>query len=214
MEHSSAVACVQVTETTRHKINVSLTRRTFLAGAAATTMAAPAAGAAQPAPPVYEDLTRYYAFLWWESVRLSKEMGVEMCDRSIADMNGDSSALRKHLVAPPSSRANAVMRSLSVDRAAVPSAAWQTSPAAPEPDDPLLALISSYRRGCDPDNEDFCEVEFSATTEALNRWTGPAPSRAGALAALDLARDESRDFSNSPTAEAMIGAAMRFIEAN
>jgi len=189
-------------------------RRTFLAGAAASTVAVPAAGTAQLVPPSFEDLARYYAFLWSESVRLSKEMGVEMCDRSIADMNGDSSALRKHLVAPPSSRANAVMRSLGADRTALPSTAWQVSPAPREPDDALLALISAYRRGNDPDDEDFCEEEFSATTQALNAWTGPAPSRASALAALDLARDEGRDFSSSPTAEAMIAAAMRFIEVN
>ena len=191
-------------------------RRTFLAGAAASTLAVPAtaAGAAQPLPPAYEDLTRYYAFLWSESIRLSKEMGVEMCDRSIADMNGDSAALREHLVKPPSARANVVMRIVGADRTSLPSNAWQTSPAPRETEDALLALISAYRRGSDPKSDDFCEEEFSATTQALNAWTSPAPSRAGALAALELARDESRDFSNSPTAEAMIGAAIRFIEAS
>jgi len=191
-------------------------RRTFLAGAAASSLAVPAAAAgnAQPAPPAYEDLTRYYAFLWSESVRLSKEMGVGMCDRSIADMNGDSAALRGHLVKPPSTRANAVMRMVGADRTSLPSTAWQTSPAPRETEDALLALISAYRRGSDPESVDFCEEEFSATTQALNAWTGPAPSRAGALAALELARDEYRDCSTSPTAEAMIGAAIRFIEAH
>lgn len=189
-------------------------RRTFLAGAAASTISVPSLAAAQPTQPAYEDLTRYYAFLWSESVRLSKEMGVEMCDRSIADMNGDTAAVRGHLVTPPSARANAVMSALGVDRASLPSAAWRTSPTPREPDDALLALILAYRRGSDPEFDDFCEEDFSATTKALNAWTGPAPSRAGALAALELARDENRDFSNSPTAEAMISAAMRFIEVN
>lgn len=188
-------------------------RRTFLAGAAASTISVPSLAAAQPTHPAYEDLTRYYAFLWSESVRLSKEMGVEMCDRSIADMNGDSAALRGHLVTPPSARANAVMRSLGADCAALPSAAWRTSPAPREPEDALLSLILAYRRGSDPENDDFCEEDFSATTKALNAWTGPAPSRASALAALSLAQDEYRDFSGSPTAEAMVGAAIRFIEA-
>lgn len=214
MEHSSAVACLLVAETTRDKINASLTRRTFLAGVAASTVTVPAAGAAQPVSPAYQDLTRYYAFLWSESVRLSKEMGVGMCDRSIADMNGDSAALRGHLVKPPSTRANAVMRMVGADRTSLPSTAWRTSPTPHQSEDALLALISAYRRGSDPESIDFCEEDFSATTKALNAWTGPAPSRAGALAALELARDESRDFSNSPTVEAMIGAAMRFIEVN
>ncbi len=187
-------------------------RRTFLACAAASSVAVSAAGSVQPIPPTYEDLTRYYAFLWSESVRLSKEMGVGMCDRTIADMNGDSAALRGHLFKPPSARANAVMQMVGADRTSLPSTAWQTSPAPRETEDALLALISAYRRGLDPESDDFCEEEFSATTQALNTWTGPAPSRAGALAALELARDEYRDYSISPTAEAMIGAAMRFIE--
>lgn len=151
MEDSSAVACVQVAETEHHKNNIPLTRRIFLGGAVASTIAVPAVGTARSIPPVYEG-------------------------------------------------------------AALPSASWLTSPTPCEPDDALLALISAYRRGNDPDNEDFCEEEFSAANDALDAWTGPAPSRASALAALELARDEGRDFSNSPTAEAMICAAMRFIE--
>jgi hypothetical protein len=213
MEHSSAVACVQVAETEHHEINVSITRRTFLTGVAVSSLAVPAAGSAQPLPPAYEDLTRYYAFLWSEFINLSKEMGVAMCDRSIADMNGDSAALRGHLIKPPSTRANAVMRMVGADRTSLPSTAWQTSPAPLQSDDALLALISAYRRGTDPDSSDFCEEEFSAATKALNAWNGPAPSRASALAALELAQDEYRDFTGSPTAAAMIGAAIRFIEA-
>ncbi len=93
-------------------------------------------------------------------------------------------------------------------------------PAAIEPaqiaqvdEDRLLELIKIYRRGLAADATDYCEAAHTASARAINEWTGPASTRESALAALDLAIAEGKEFSGSPTTEAMIRAAMLFIEA-
>ncbi len=87
-----------------------------------------------------------------------------------------------------------------------------SSHAAPTEKDRLLEFIRIYRRGLSPDATDYCEAAHSAANRALNEWTGPAPSRESALAALDLVIVEGREFAASALTEAMIRAAMLFIE--
>lgn len=93
----------------------------------------------------------------------------------------------------------------------------QTAPAAvahvaPIEKDRLLELINIYRPGLSPGFADYCEEADSASYQALKEWTGPAPSRESALAALELAIAEGKEFGASPLPEAMIRAAMLFIE--
>ncbi len=79
--------------------------------------------------------------------------------------------------------------------------------------DPLLNLITEYRKGLeDVNSDDYCDAHHSEITHRLNDWTGPAPSKESAVAALLLARDENSQFSDSPTAHAMIQAAILYIE--
>lgn len=104
---------------------MSLTRRLFLRNSAAVSAVAVTAGVpaiADPAlqSPSFEDLTRYYAFVWQEFHALSKEMCVEFCDSFTAHRNGDIDAL-KALERAPSSRALAVLRAAGADREALPS---------------------------------------------------------------------------------------------
>ncbi|MBA4774325.1 MAG: hypothetical protein H2044_01555 [Rhizobiales bacterium] len=90
--------------------------------------------------------------------------------------------------------------------------AAEPAPIAPVGGDRLLELINIYRPGLSPDVVDYCEEADSASYQALIEWTGPAPSRESALAALDLAILEGKEFGTSPLPEAMIRAAMLFIE--
>lgn len=99
-----------------------------------------------------------------------------------------------------------------------PEGPVQTAPAAvahvvPVEKDRLLELINIYRPGLLPGFADYCEEADSTSYRALNEWTGPAPSRESALAALELAIAEGKEFGSSPLPEAMIRAAMLFIEA-
>lgn len=102
-------------------------RRALLIGAGATVSAAALTTAvvplqaAAPATPEYEDLTRYYAFLWCEFSALSKELGVDQHDSLTAHRNGDVEAVDGALTSLPSTRALAVMSGLGVDRGTVPS---------------------------------------------------------------------------------------------
>lgn len=91
-------------------------------------------------------------------------------------------------------------------------AAAEPAPIAPVGGDRLLELINIYRPGLSPDVVDYSEEADSASYQALIEWTGPAPSRESALAALDLAILEGKEFAASPLPEAMIRAAMLFIE--
>lgn len=83
---------------------------------------------------------------------------------------------------------------------------------APVLEDSLLEFIKIYRRGLASDATNYCEAAHTASARAINEWTGPAPTRESALAALDLAIAEGKEFAGSPTTEAMIRAAMLFIE--
>ena len=94
----------------------------ILAGAVASTPVTAAANAtpsfadaATYKAPTYEELTRYYAFLWGEFSDLSTEMCVEMHDSYTAHRNGDIAALSGRLTAPPSTRANIVLQSIGAD---------------------------------------------------------------------------------------------------
>lgn len=104
---------------------MSITRRLFLrntaavAAVAATTTSPVIADAALPAPS-FQDLTRYYAFIWNEFHALSKEMRVDICDSFTAHRNGDIDAL-KALEGAPSSRALTVLKAAGADRETLPS---------------------------------------------------------------------------------------------
>lgn len=108
--------------------SVTITRRALLAGAGATVSAATLAAAIAPAlattslpAPDYEDLTRYYAFLWSEFQALGDELGVGQHDSTTAHRNGDIDALKLPLSPPPSSRAMQVLTAMGVTRAEIPS---------------------------------------------------------------------------------------------
>ena len=100
---------------------MNITRRMALkaplfAGAAVAIPAAAVAASPEPIrAATYEDLTRYYAFLWVEMRTLSQEMCVEMHDSMTAHRNGDVTAVAEHLTAPPSTRANIVLQSVGAD---------------------------------------------------------------------------------------------------
>ena len=115
----------------------ALTRRALIAGAGTTIASAALAvpyvnaahfsstGTPSQIAVEYEDLTRYYAFLWSEFQALGDELGVgQHCSRT-AHRNGDIDALEAALVAPPSTRAMSVLSSLGVTRDELPS---QTHP--------------------------------------------------------------------------------------
>jgi hypothetical protein len=102
----------------------NLTRRAFFAGASATVSSAALAIAIVPAVAApatrttveYEDLTRYYAFLWCEFQRLSEELGVRQHDSTTAHRNGDVDAIEGALTDAPSTRAMRVLQLLDADR--------------------------------------------------------------------------------------------------
>lgn len=96
--------------------------------------------------------------------------------------------------------------------AALPTVAATVAPA-PVVSDPLLELIARYYRGMeelDLDDE-ATGAAHSAVVRQLNAWTEPARTSESAASALRLALYEVDNFSNSPTATAMINAAIAYI---
>lgn len=94
--------------------------------------------------------------------------------------------------------------------AALPTVAITVAPVV---SDPLLELIARYYRGMeelDLDDE-ATGAAHSAVVRQLNAWTEPARTSESAAAALRLALYEVDNFSNSPTATAMINAAIAYI---
>lgn len=92
-----------------------MNRRALLAAGAALAALRPFAAFASPLKsPSFEDMTRYYAFAWFELSALSAELGVDMCDSYTGYRNGDSEALRRALTAPPSTRCLAVLDAAEV----------------------------------------------------------------------------------------------------
>mgnify|MGYP004516768751 CR=1 FL=1 len=120
-----------------------LSRRAVLAGAGATVSSV-ALGAAiipavadAPALPAaeYEDLTRYYAFLWSEFQSLGDELGVGQFCSTTAHRNGDVAALKARLAQPPSTRAMLVLSAMGITRAAVASETHRFETSRPDKDE-------------------------------------------------------------------------------
>jgi hypothetical protein len=167
-----------------------------------------AAVAAQPGEAVktapktatWEELRRYYAFLWREFGLLTKEMGVERCDSWLIDQHGDSQAMEWLGDSPPSSRARSVL------------AAIAAPPVRPDPktDDALLPVLKAAL-----DYEKFGDPEVDWEEQRLRRqflefWYGPAPSRESALLALEFVTRETEEFPGSPASKSMQAAADRY----
>jgi hypothetical protein len=94
-----------------------MNRRQLLAAGAAFVATGPLRVDGSPViSPSFEDLTRYYAFLWKELLALSAELGVDTCDNYTTTRNGDGAALGLALTAPPSTRCLAVLNAAGVDR--------------------------------------------------------------------------------------------------
>lgn len=101
---------------------------------------------------------------------------------------------------------------IALPLAALPAA----SPVCAALADPLLELIDRYYKGMeelDLDDEATC-ASHSAVVRQLDSWQEPARTSESAAAALRLALYEVDNFSNSPTAVAMINAAIAFIGRN
>ncbi len=121
----------------------TLTRRMVLAGAGAAASSValsaaiiPAAFGAHALPAAeYEDLTRYYAFLWSEFQALGDELGVGQHCSKTAHRNGDIAALKTPLAQPPSTRAMTVLSAMGITRAEVASETHRFETSRPDIDE-------------------------------------------------------------------------------
>lgn len=80
--------------------------------------------------------------------------------------------------------------------------------AVPVIQDPLIALITSYRQGMTdfienaPEDDDeaanaYAESSYCLPMLAIENWQGPAPTKEGALAAVELAKESSENGDRS-----------------
>lgn len=86
--------------------------------------------------------------------------------------------------------------------------------------DPLLETILAYRRGMldysnapeDEEDEALTERTYRPALLALRSWGQPATTSAGAIAALELALDDSRDNDFDTMQEGLLRAVIGYLE--
>lgn len=102
-------------------------------------------------------------------------------------------------------------------------------PAMTEPVDPIIEAIAAYEAGnaayerhpicrtldwTDEDMNVVVEATYGPSLRTLDEWTDPAVSRERAIAALRFVVEESRNFKQSDGVDAMVKAALAYLEAN
>ena len=86
--------------------------------------------------------------------------------------------------------------------------------AAREVGNAAFAAIPSWDYARHGGEDAVIERPYLAPQRVLDGWALPAKTRSGAIAALKLAQDEIQAFGESPAANAMIKAALGYLEAH
>lgn len=92
----------------------------------------------------------------------------------------------------------------------------------PPTHDPLVDAIADYQAaitdfnakapGGDEANEAFADATFRPCMKIIEGWQLPAATADGAIAALELARSELRDFASSDMVPPLVGAALGYLK--
>ena len=108
--------------------------------------------------------------------------------------------------------------------AAVEKSRVKNEKARAAPADPILGAIAAYRTGCkayadhpltgtgEDTNDEIAEEIWGKHLDALTAWTDPAVTRAGAIEALRVAREQTTAFDNGGLCAPMLNAALAYFD--
>jgi hypothetical protein len=75
--------------------------------------------------------------------------------------------------------------------------------------------IADYEANCPSDNDGadaYAEISYVPAMKAIEGWEGPASTRAGAVAALEMAMEELSNFASSDMVPPLVSAALGYLK--